>query len=77
MQLVEENRWYHFDDNLVSPVNEDAIETEAAYVLFYRRSEAGLAVEEPTQTNSPKYVNNRLASCTVLTYNNSRKRKIE
>eukprot|EP00268_Persea_americana_P056126 TRINITY_DN6585_c0_g2_i2.p1 TRINITY_DN6585_c0_g2~~TRINITY_DN6585_c0_g2_i2.p1 ORF type:complete len:932 (+),score=131.36 TRINITY_DN6585_c0_g2_i2:337-3132(+) len=76
-KLVEENQWYHFDDNLVSPVNEDAIETAAAYVLFYRRSEAGLAVEEPSQTNSPKYVNYRLASCTVRTYKNSLKRKIE
>jgi len=37
MQLIEENGWYNFDDNHVSPVSEDRIKTSAAYVLFYRR----------------------------------------
>lgn len=37
MQLIDENRWYHFDDSLVSPVNEADIKTSAAYVLFYQR----------------------------------------
>ena len=37
MQLVEDDNWYHFDDSHVSSVNEDAIRTSAAYVLFYRR----------------------------------------
>jgi len=36
-KLVEEDNWYHFDDSHVSSVNEDAIRTSAAYVLFYRR----------------------------------------
>lgn len=36
-KLIEENRWYHFDDSHVSPVNEGDIKTAAAYVLFYRR----------------------------------------
>ncbi|CAA0843231.1 Ubiquitin carboxyl-terminal hydrolase 9 [Striga hermonthica] len=36
-KLVDENRWYHFDDAHVSPVNESEIKTSAAYVLFYRR----------------------------------------
>ncbi|WCJ26655.1 Ubiquitin carboxyl-terminal hydrolase 9 [Euphorbia peplus] len=36
-KLVDENRWYNFDDSRVSPVNEADIKTSAAYVLFYRR----------------------------------------
>ncbi|KAK2999764.1 hypothetical protein RJ639_022747 [Escallonia herrerae] len=33
------NRWYDFDDGVVSPISEDKIKTSAAYVLFYRRVE--------------------------------------
>ncbi|CAM8995947.1 unnamed protein product [Rhodiola kirilowii] len=36
-KLIEENKWYHFDDSHVSPINEADIKTSAAYVLFYRR----------------------------------------
>lgn len=44
-KLIEENRWYNFDDSHVSPVSEDRIKSSAAYVLFYRRvkSEDGIA----------------------------------
>lgn len=38
-KLIDENRWYHFDDSHVSPVSEDDIKTSAAYVLFYQRVE--------------------------------------
>lgn len=38
MQLIDEDRWYHFDDSQVSTVNESEIKTSAAYVLFYRRA---------------------------------------
>ncbi|XP_073277721.1 ubiquitin carboxyl-terminal hydrolase 8-like isoform X1 [Primulina huaijiensis] len=31
------NRWYEFDDTHVSPVTNEAIKTQAAYVLFYKR----------------------------------------
>ncbi|KAI7993117.1 Ubiquitin carboxyl-terminal hydrolase 8 [Camellia lanceoleosa] len=31
------DRWYEFDDSLVSPASEEQIKTSAAYVLFYRR----------------------------------------
>lgn len=31
------NRWYEFDDAHVSPVTNEAIKTQAAYVLFYKR----------------------------------------
>ena len=37
MQLIEENKWYHFDDSHVSEVTENEIRTAAAYVLFYKR----------------------------------------
>lgn len=36
-KLVEDERWYHFDDSHVSQVNESEIKTTAAYVLFYQR----------------------------------------
>ncbi|KAL2458342.1 Ubiquitin carboxyl-terminal hydrolase 10 [Forsythia ovata] len=36
-KLVDDNRWYHFDDAHVSPVSESEIKTSAAYVLFYQR----------------------------------------
>ncbi|XP_028104595.1 ubiquitin carboxyl-terminal hydrolase 8-like isoform X2 [Camellia sinensis] len=31
------DRWYEFDDSLVSPASKEQIKTSAAYVLFYRR----------------------------------------
>ncbi|KAH7295005.1 hypothetical protein KP509_27G028200 [Ceratopteris richardii] len=37
VKLLEENRWYSFDDSHVSPVSETDIMTPAAYVLFYCR----------------------------------------
>ena len=37
MQLIDENRWYNFDDSDVSPISEDEINTSTAYVLFYRK----------------------------------------
>ncbi|KAI7733857.1 hypothetical protein M8C21_028642 [Ambrosia artemisiifolia] len=36
-KLVEEDRWYHFDDAHVTPVSEGDIRTSAAYLLFYQR----------------------------------------
>ncbi|XP_021900361.1 ubiquitin carboxyl-terminal hydrolase 9-like isoform X1 [Carica papaya] len=40
-KLIDENRWYHFDDSHVSPINETEIKTSAAYVLFYQRVKRG------------------------------------
>ena len=39
VQLIDEKRWYHFDDSHVSPVGEEEIKTSAAYLLFYQRVE--------------------------------------
>nr|XP_017253038.1 PREDICTED: ubiquitin carboxyl-terminal hydrolase 5 isoform X1 [Daucus carota subsp. sativus] len=37
IKLLDENRWYNFDDTHISPINEDEVRSGAAYVLFYRR----------------------------------------
>lgn len=37
----DSGQWHYFDDNSVSPVNEDQIESKAAYVLFYQRQDVG------------------------------------
>lgn len=51
-KLIDDNRWYHFDDAHVSPVSEDEIKTSAAYVLFYRRvrGKSNRAVGEPSHS---------------------------
>lgn len=51
MQLIDEHRWYHFDDSHVSAVDEGEIKTSAAYVLFYQRVRAAapkIATGEPS-----------------------------
>ncbi|KDP20649.1 hypothetical protein JCGZ_03783 [Jatropha curcas] len=37
IKLLDENRWYNFDDSHISPITEDDVKSAAAYVLFYRR----------------------------------------
>ncbi|CAA3022318.1 ubiquitin carboxyl-terminal hydrolase 5 [Olea europaea subsp. europaea] len=37
IKLLDENRWYNFDDNHISVINEEDVKSAAAYVLFYRR----------------------------------------
>ncbi|KAJ9565237.1 hypothetical protein OSB04_001203 [Centaurea solstitialis] len=37
IKLINENKWYNFDDSHVSTVSEDDVKSNAAYVLFYRR----------------------------------------
>ncbi|WOL11391.1 ubiquitin carboxyl-terminal hydrolase 5-like [Canna indica] len=38
IKLLDENKWYNFDDSHISPINEDDVKSAAAYVLFYRRT---------------------------------------
>ncbi|CAH9074163.1 unnamed protein product [Cuscuta epithymum] len=40
IKLLDENRWYNFDDSHISPINEEDVKSSAAYVLFYRRVKA-------------------------------------
>ncbi|KAK3031828.1 hypothetical protein RJ639_035965 [Escallonia herrerae] len=37
IKLLDENRWYNFDDSHITPINEEDVKSAAAYVLFYRR----------------------------------------
>ncbi|KAK9089666.1 hypothetical protein Scep_028748 [Stephania cephalantha] len=37
IKLLDENKWYNFDDSHVSLINEEEVKSAAAYVLFYRR----------------------------------------
>ncbi|XP_074276694.1 ubiquitin carboxyl-terminal hydrolase 5 [Silene latifolia] len=37
IKLLDEIRWYNFDDSHIMGINEDEVKTNAAYVLFYRR----------------------------------------
>ncbi|XP_010525436.1 PREDICTED: ubiquitin carboxyl-terminal hydrolase 5 [Tarenaya hassleriana] len=37
IKLLDENKWYNFDDSHISQINEDDVKSAAAYVLFYRR----------------------------------------
>lgn len=45
VQLLDENKWYNFDDSHISSISEDEVNTAAAYVLFYRRVKTDDAVE--------------------------------
>ncbi|KAM7496314.1 hypothetical protein LguiA_020728 [Lonicera macranthoides] len=37
IKLLDEHRWYNFDDSHISPINEEDVKSASAYVLFYRR----------------------------------------
>ncbi|KAL8150318.1 hypothetical protein V2J09_020126 [Rumex salicifolius] len=50
-KLIDDSRWYHFDDSHVSPVKEDDIKTPAAYVLFYRRVKGEAMQTPPSEPN--------------------------
>ncbi|XP_020111526.1 ubiquitin carboxyl-terminal hydrolase 5 isoform X2 [Ananas comosus] len=60
IKLLDENRWYNFDDSHISPINEDEVKSAAAYVLFYRRikvedaaiSNGALSCANPTHSFS-------------------------
>lgn len=41
MQLPKENKWYDFDDSQVTPINEENVSSNAAYVLFYKAHSTG------------------------------------
>ncbi|KAJ6801470.1 ubiquitin carboxyl-terminal hydrolase 5 [Iris pallida] len=47
IKLIEENKWFNFDDSHISPLNEEDVKSAAAYVLFYRR----VKVEDASPSN--------------------------
>ncbi|KAG4171926.1 hypothetical protein ERO13_A12G241400v2 [Gossypium hirsutum] len=51
-KLIDENRWYHFDDSHVSAVDESDIKTSAAYLLFYKRVRSESKVEAGEASHS-------------------------
>ncbi|KAJ8427716.1 hypothetical protein Cgig2_022190 [Carnegiea gigantea] len=41
--LLDENRWYNFDDSHIVAISEEDVKTNAAYVLFYRRKKDNIS----------------------------------
>lgn len=62
LQLLDENRWYNFDDSHISPINEDDVKSAAAYVLFYKRAKG----ESASASNGAQ-------SCANQNHNSSRR----
>ncbi|XP_059534816.1 ubiquitin carboxyl-terminal hydrolase 11 isoform X2 [Myotis daubentonii] len=53
----DSGQWHYFDDNSVSPVTENQIESKAAYVLFYQRQDVASRLKtktQPSQSNPPE-----------------------
>ncbi|XP_021296304.1 ubiquitin carboxyl-terminal hydrolase 5 isoform X2 [Herrania umbratica] len=48
IKLLDENRWYNFDDSHISPINEEDVKSAAAYVLFYRRVKSDASASNAT-----------------------------
>ncbi|KAJ8458085.1 hypothetical protein OPV22_031011 [Ensete ventricosum] len=54
IKLLDEIRWYNFDDSHISPINEEDVKSAAAYVLFYRRTKGG---DASTSIGAESYAN--------------------
>lgn len=54
VQLIDENKWYSFDDSHVAPVSESDVKTTAAYVLFYKRIRSDESASADEQENGVK-----------------------
>ncbi|XP_011040727.1 PREDICTED: ubiquitin carboxyl-terminal hydrolase 5-like isoform X2 [Populus euphratica] len=52
IKLLDENRWYNFDDTHISPINEEDVKSAAAYVLFYRRVKTSDAISNGGKSGS-------------------------
>lgn len=48
IKLLDENRWYNFDDSHISTINEEDVKSAAAYVLFYRRVKSDTLASDAT-----------------------------
>lgn len=66
---AKDGKWYRFDDSSVSPMDESAVKTSAAYVLFYRRKDS--YDEQPTTSAQSNNTNsNEPATTTTTTTSN-------
>ncbi|KAJ6921455.1 hypothetical protein NC652_015381 [Populus alba x Populus x berolinensis] len=52
IKLLDESRWYNFDDTHISPINEEDVKSAAAYVLFYRRVKTSDAISNGGKSGS-------------------------
>ncbi|KAJ0099669.1 hypothetical protein Patl1_21108 [Pistacia atlantica] len=52
IKLLDENRWYNFDDSHISPINEEDVKSAAAYVLFYRRVKSDASNSKVSQSGA-------------------------
>ncbi|KAM6143599.1 ubiquitin carboxyl-terminal hydrolase 11 isoform 1-T1 [Erethizon dorsatum] len=49
----DSGQWHYFDDNSVSPMNENQIESKAAYILFYQRQDMVRHQSQPGSSSDP------------------------
>ncbi|XP_023587656.1 ubiquitin carboxyl-terminal hydrolase 11 isoform X1 [Trichechus manatus latirostris] len=49
----DSGQWHYFDDNSVSPVTEDEVESKAAYVLFYQRQDVARRLRSQPDLSGP------------------------
>ncbi|XP_026947165.1 ubiquitin carboxyl-terminal hydrolase 11 isoform X9 [Sagmatias obliquidens] len=49
----DSGQWHYFDDNSVSPVTENQIESKAAYVLFYQRQDVARRLQPQPSLSDP------------------------
>ncbi|XP_019504868.1 PREDICTED: ubiquitin carboxyl-terminal hydrolase 11 isoform X1 [Hipposideros armiger] len=49
----DSGQWHYFDDNSVSPVTENQIESKAAYVLFYQRQDVARRLRSQQASSDP------------------------
>ncbi|XP_059012609.1 LOW QUALITY PROTEIN: ubiquitin carboxyl-terminal hydrolase 11 [Mustela lutreola] len=49
----DSGQWHYFDDNSVSPVTENQIESKAAYVLFYQRQDVARRLQPQPGSSDP------------------------
>ncbi|KAB1253314.1 Ubiquitin carboxyl-terminal hydrolase 11 [Camelus dromedarius] len=49
----DSGQWHYFDDNSVSPVTENQIESKAAYVLFYQRQDVARRLQPQPGLSEP------------------------
>lgn len=52
----DSGQWHYFDDNSVSPVTENQIESKAAYVLFYQRQDVARRLQPQPSSSDPRHL---------------------